>query len=606
MPNTYLQIGKIAFSGPTKEAELKFEAGVNVVCGASDTGKSFLAESIDFMLGGNFLREIPQRDEYEKLTLSVETDDSALWRFERSITGGAFNMFIPREEKLPTKLKQKHAHGKTDNLSGLFLEKIGLLGKRVLRNKQGATNTLSLRNLARLTIVQETEIQQKGSPFWSGQWITKTPDIATLKLLLTGLDDSAVVAEDSAEPDVSKQIDLIDEFLSEISDEISGLSDEEEELTSQLSKLQQFIESQREILESSQEELNSHLSNRKKAFTKQQEIQDRQTEIEGLLARFQLLSEHYAVDLERLTAIQESGSVFTTYAQKNCPLCGASAQQPHSDEDCDGNIDSVILAATAEITKIKKLIEELNETTSELEEESRSLAKEQAHIESEYSEIDLKIKELFSPQFQENQTSFAELVDKRSIIQHGLGLYQRQSKLQERRSALLDENNDGNEDHKIVTGLSKAKAHAFSLKISKILKAWDFPGNCDVHFDQTTSDFVIDGKARGDSGKGLRAITHAAATIGLLEFCQENDLPHLGFVVLDSPLLAYYKPEEDDEASLKGSNLKEKFYEYLISHHSHNSQIIIIENQHPPEKFESNLHMTVFTGNANSGRFGFL
>ncbi len=49
---------RISFSGPKKEANLAFTPGVNVICGASDTGKSFLAESIDFMLGGSTLKEI--------------------------------------------------------------------------------------------------------------------------------------------------------------------------------------------------------------------------------------------------------------------------------------------------------------------------------------------------------------------------------------------------------------------------------------------------------------------------------------------------------------------------------------------------------------------
>ncbi|XYS42435.1 hypothetical protein ACSUAE_03505 [Acinetobacter baumannii] len=52
MSDNYLQLRKILFKGPNKEASLKFYSGVNVICGASDTGKSFLAESLDFMLGG--------------------------------------------------------------------------------------------------------------------------------------------------------------------------------------------------------------------------------------------------------------------------------------------------------------------------------------------------------------------------------------------------------------------------------------------------------------------------------------------------------------------------------------------------------------------------
>ena len=76
--------------------------------------------------------------------------------------------------------------------------------------------------------------------------------------------------------------------------------------------------------------------------------------------------------------------------------------------------------------------------------------------------------------------------------------------------------------------------------------------------------------------------------------------------MLDSPLLAYFKPEGDDDLALNGTDLKERFYEYLVTHHGADSQVIIIENQHPPATMEGHLAMTIFTGNPHEGRFGFL
>lgn len=104
-------------------------------------------------------------------------------------------------------------------------------------------------------------------------------------------------------------------------------------------------------------------------------------------------------------------------------------------------------------------------------------------------------------------------------------------------------------------------------------------------------------------GKGLRAITHAAVKIGLMKFCRERDLPHPGFVVLDSPLLAYWKPEGDDD-DLRGTDLKEMFYRYLLGLHKDN-QVIIVENQHPPDFVYEEGNVTVFTKNPHQGRYGF-
>jgi hypothetical protein len=58
-----LRIRHLAFHGPNREpASIEFGAGLNLIYGASDTGKSFVVEAIDFMLGGKTtLRDIPER-----------------------------------------------------------------------------------------------------------------------------------------------------------------------------------------------------------------------------------------------------------------------------------------------------------------------------------------------------------------------------------------------------------------------------------------------------------------------------------------------------------------------------------------------------------------
>jgi len=100
---------------------------------------------------------------------------------------------------------------------------------------------------------------------------------------------------------------------------------------------------------------------------------------------------------------------------------------------------------------------------------------------------------------------------------------------------------------------------------------------------------VIGAKKRTARGKGLRAITHAAFTLGILEYCRLKESAHPGFVVLDSPLLSYREPEgtEDD---LRGTDLKEQFYDYLRTWPA-DRQVIIFENTDPPEMIARNAMM---------------
>jgi len=598
MSNGYLQRRCIAFSGPKKTSEITFSKGVNVVCGASDTGKSFLAESIDFMLGGSELRDIPERTPFAEIQIDLGVTSGEKWRFFRATSGGNFKAqkLIDADAEIQV-LRKDHAHDKTDNMSGFLLEKIGLLGKRILRSKKnGTTQSLSFRNLARLAIVQEGEIQQTGSPFWGGQYTLKTAELATIKLLMTGVDDSKVVESRRVGPDGTKQIELIDELLADIRQEIADVREEETDLKDQIDKLEETIEQRREMLNSVQAQLDSLLVQRREMVDVRTAIQDRLDEISDLLTRFDLLLEHYAIDIKRLSAIEESGAMFAHVEAVPCPLCGAPPEAQQHDGACDGDVEAIVQAASAEIEKIRRLRAELRGTISDLKSEVISREQELSNKNEEYEAVNAEIQETVAPTVSEERASFSELVEKRAEVRKALDLHARLAKLEERRISLEEDEGEEGSSGAIVSGLPDSVAHDFSLKVSSLLKAWDFSGDCLVHFDKETTDFVIDGKPRGSRGKGLSAITHAAVTIGLLEYCQENDLPHPGFVVLDSPLLAYFKPEGDEDRQLQGTNLKECFYSYLVDHHGATSRVIVVENQHPPDSILDNLKMTVFTG----------
>ena len=608
MNNSYLQLRRILFSGPQKKAEMIFTDGVNVICGASDTGKSFLAESIDFMLGGSDLREIPESSAFGEIQFDIDMNSIGKWRFYRAIAGGHFKAqnLLNKAETVEV-LKKDHGHDKIDNLSGFLLDRIGLLGKRILRSKQtGKTQSLSFRNLARIAIIQEDKIQQKPSPFWGGQFILKTPELATIKLLLTGVDDSNVVEAIRSDTDHTKQIEVINELIDEQLQEISDIGELEADIKDQISNLDQQIEQRKKNLNKIQAQLDSILDKRRILVEERTAIQDRLDEISDLLVRFNLLSEHYAIDVERLTAIQESGAMFAHVEAVHCPLCGSLPNAQQHSNSCDGDVESIVKAATGEIEKISRLSHELQNTIIDLKSENVSKEEEFLIKNKEYEEVNKQIRETIAPTVAAEQASYSELVETRAEKNSTLELYIQLTKLKKKKKSYVKKEDGNGSSVSIKSGIPDSIAHEFSLRVSQLLRAWDFPGDCLVHFDKETADFVIDGKPRASRGKGLRAITHAAVTITLLEYCQENDLPHPGFIVLDSPLLAYFKPEGDEDRLLQGTNLKQRFYSYLTDHHGVDSQIIIIENQHPPDSVLDRIRMTVFTGNPNEGREGFL
>lgn len=598
------QLRCVQFSGPTDERHVDFFEGVNVICGASDTGKSYLAETIDYMLGGSELREIDELEGYDRITLSLESDSGEEWSLERALNGGGFKLIEGGQNEL-TVLKATHSHGATDNLSGFLLDKLGLLGKKVLKSSAKSTlQSLGFRNIARLVIVQDEEISTKGSPFWSGQFTTKTSELATVKLLVTGMDDSAINTPVVKVVDNSGKISLLDDLIFELTADVGD--SKREELDFQLEKIGIKLERYRKSIALNEELISKLLEQRKDNVFQRRLVSERIDEISDLFTRFDLLRDHYDVDLARLEAIEESGSMLVYVDEVDCPMCGAAPCNQHFEDDDEANIRSAVLAASAEIAKIEKLRIDLVRTIDELQIESDELSRDYLGREKEYVEIEATLKEALSPRKNEEKIDFESLVEFRQDVSKKINGFERIEQLTQRKLSLEKEGSSAGGKTTAVVSIPDTIGNSLSDKISSILNEWNFPGECKVVFDKRSSDFIIDGKPRGSRGRGLRSITHAAVSLGLLEYAQENSLPHPGFLVLDSPLLAYFAPEGDDDLLLRGSNLKEKFYEYLIRHHTRGSQVVIIENQHPPLEAMRDVHLTVFTNNPHEGRTGLL
>ena len=609
-----IRLRYLAYFGPNKPpAELSLAPGLNIICGASETGKSFIVEAIDFMLGQeNPVRDIPERDGYDRIRLAVESAGWPPLTLDRSVEGGNFRAYeelltdeSPRTEAKT--LRWKHSAARQDTVSYALLERTGLTSKMLRKNAAGETRSLSFRDMARLCVVTEEEIQGRGSPLLSGQYTTATGEYAAFKLLLTGTDDNALVAAKEVsgrrEQDTGK-IELLDQMIADLQAELDDEGAEEEELNDQLEHLDESIRAQNEALAAVQRALDSVLEQRGAAAREIRNRRARVAEIDELVERFRLLDSHYQTDLDRLAAIHESGSLFVHLEQQPCPLCGALPGDQHLDSECEGNTEAVVKAADAEMVKINRLRRELTDTATSLTTERQGLLESLDQFEDEYNACEQGLNEIASPAVSAERASYNLLVSERAEVRFKLEKIDRLKRLTAQRAELDAEQTESAGGPSITkTQVSKNVLDEFAQTIEGILQEWHFPNANRVFFDEGKRDFQIAGKDRGSTGKGLRAITHAAVKIGMMEFCRERNLPHPGFVVLDSPLLAYWKPEgyEDD---LRGTDLKDMFYRYLLGLHK-DSQVIIIENEHPPDFVSREGNVIVFTKNPHQGRYGF-
>jgi len=615
-----LQLRFIRFLGPGKEAvNFPFKSGFNILYGSSDTGKTFLVEAIDFMLGaGDDLRDIPERNGFDTILLGL-TAHGKDYTVQRSVNKGAFKLYdglikeFPADEKLAKNLSAVHTTKNYNNLSHWLLQQVGLDKKQILYSKEkGTLKSLGFRALAHLCVIAYPRITSNKSPIFTGQWVEATREYGAFRLLLTGLDDSSVTPETDVvadpKPSVERKTlnpDTVSQIISDYEDELARLTENSDGLEQEEGDINDAIDKLQASIRAMEGKINKTTKERRGVYDNYSRMVARSSEIVELLDRFRLLDQQYTNDLKRLAAIQQSGQFFVLRDPMQCPLCGALPEGQHHDATCDGNVGAVTQAAAAEIAKIKLLQSELHETVTSLTTENKGIVSDATTLRTELKDFQQEIDNALSPDFSAAREEYTKLIERRAKVEQAIILQKRIKTLQRR----IDEPTKPAKQEPVVVEepasevaqyISKSVLRDFSITVGDILQQWHFPGAADVYFDEKTKDVVIGGRPRGSRGAGLCAITYSAFVLALFEYCRSRSMPHPGFVILDSPLIAYKEPMPDDE-NITSTDLKPRFYEYLEKF-SGEQQIFVIDNTDPPPEYASKgIH---FTANEKFGRHG--
>jgi hypothetical protein len=604
------RINKLAFIGRnTEPTALEFRSTLSFVYGASNTGKSFAVKTIDFMLGAS--RELPnivERRSYESVQLELQVGVNEIMTLQRAIAGGDFKYSL--SDGTAGIFASRHNRENEANLSNYLLGRLGAAGKEVARDKSGTKKPLSFRDIVRFCITDETSIQSETSPVESGDIALAPVERNIFKFLLTGEDDQALTTQEKPkdfQTGKMAQLRIIEEMIAQIDAEISEdfpdieqLDELSEKITEELNEVEADIVAARASVQSALEE--------KRALALQIGTgQHRVNDIAISLENFGQLQSVYVSDIARLEALEEVGFLLSMEANRVCPVCGAPPEAQVHDHSM-AEIQDMRAAAEVEIGKIalhqKELESTMIGTKAELSVSEERLLLDQSRLEEIEAELNAS-----SPSAEEQKRRFAELLPRRDRINRGFELLARRTALEKQHSRILKFKRKkpiGN----FQPGLSTQTAQEFADEVAGVLTAWGFPGERRVVFDLQTQDLIIDGKHRKDNGKGVRAITHAAFKVALLTYCQARQLPHPGFVILDTPLITYRDPIRSplgalspDEQTISRSDLKERFFQHLSSLGS-DGQFIVFDNADPPANAGSLAYIETFTNDRSQGRQG--
>lgn len=590
-------LNRLTATGPGKDnAEIVFDFQRQLIRGPSDTGKSYIRDCLWYLLGGDRIpKPIPEAEGYDALILEFRHGNDT-YQVHRGLAGGGSAVY-----KLTTNLDGSRVSERLDVDEGdLLVQLSGASGRKILRStsEKGGVTSGDLRHWSLLS--QTAVISEEPT---SGASHDKTQRIASFNLFLTGGDDAAIeLRKSNAEVErIKGQLTSAEDGLKRIQ---AGLPQDvkRDDVADALARVDQSLSamtSQYDARAATLREVRIAI-----AKTADQLIvaEARREHSAAMVERFELLDEKYASDLARLGATDEGIGVFQALPETACPLCGTPAEQQLDPQQLKPNAATKYRQAiAAEVGKIKALRKGL---LASLEQEKNRLKEFLETIPQLKAEMDI-LENREAQQLTGARVEFAAdpktLAVRRSELSAQMAIFDEKERLE----AEIDRLKKSKVRRRVeVIRDGGAPADAVAQYAKKLINDWGFTDVTSVGLDALECDLLINGRTRLSYGAGKRAVFLTALIIAMLSCGLEHGYPHLGVIVIDSPLKAYADPTAPEQRNVPVKTVTEKFYAWLSTWNGP-GQIVILENEDIKDDTAVVLKPIQFTGINDEGRPGF-
>lgn len=610
-----LQIRSILLRGEgVEDAVVSFEDRANVLAGESDTGKSYLVHCLDYIFGADEMRKrITEAERYSQLFVEFENQERKFLTLERSLAGGDLRAYqsgvgAVDADKGEVVAPKRSGRSLVKDVTSVLFEFAGIGEAKLRMNEGGEVQRLTLRTMLPVFLVDEISVIDERSPVLGRSTFDTTSRKRAFAYMLSGKDDTGIIATEKREianARLNAQLGIIDDLLSPIEQRLEKGSPQETE--DSVEKVEEAIAALTQSVADHSEERASLVEERRVALTSMQHNESQIISIDEVLRQYGLLDGRYRSDLERLDFIAEGAHFFESLQEVTCPLCDQLMSADHTHKAAVGG-EAIYQAAKAEASKILAHRTDLEAATSTLTELRTSRESSRDNARRDIERIDSRIRSILAPAIQGDSSRLDRLVARRLHLETKRNDEEQAQSLRTLRVQIEQAAADSKGSSRKWEPLPSAALRKFCLEVEAILKEWRWKGAGRVEFDQDRYDIVVDGQSRQSHGKGVRAVLYAAFVFGLLKYCRANKRPHLGTVVIDSPLTSYKK----GKAGVTGEGpvdpgIESAFWQSL-KNIGPDVQIIVIENKEPPDDVATDVHYEWFAGgNAQPGdRSGFI
>lgn len=591
-------IKKLTFKGEGKEtSSIELKDGLNIIYGPSNTGKTYVAESIDYMFGGE---EFPLSEEsgYSVIEIEVETDNGQLKiiRDKNTNTIGTVESTIAGIESKEYSLKPGNGKVRKDTISDVWLKLLGIDEPTdIYRSEDLKTQAFTTRAFNQIFIVKEDYIHQKEPIIKKGNKSITAIKAALLYLLN---DTNYIVKNDDDNKTKATKRKALETYLNE---QMGYISSQREELAKKASldvkNVQAQIDDALNEIEIHQSKLNSVIDTNRGIYSKLNTLNSSLSENQSLHQKYKALKTQYSSDAKRLQLIID-GEVHEGKIAKpiRCPFCNGEL---HKKEE-----ESCVEAAKVEIESLLPRINDLEKAEIDLNAEIQIIEAQIRECTLERDTNNDLINRELKPQIAKLKSIVSDLTQSIEASKEAEMLLKFENRYKDKLEELSKE-------AKEITKFEPNDLFGtvFIDEMNNLTKEMLTAGNYEnynsSYFDINSFDLVVNGQTKKTQGKGFRAFLNTVLAYSIQSYMKKHASHFMNLFVIDSPILTLREKDDEAERADKSiaSTMKKGLMKYFVDN-SDGRQVIIIENEIPNIEY-GDANIIHFT-KSNEGRYGLL
>lgn len=590
-------ISKLLVTGDGKAPSvIDFIDGLNIVCGPSDTGKSYIVECIDYIFGGSTL-PIDEREGYDCVKMFVETGSGSV-SVERAFHSNKLKVFSsdPRIETGEYGARNGRLNANTD----LWLKLIGINERHsIIWRNTFEKKALTWRYFLHMFLIKEERVIQRPSILLPSQNTVTTGALSSLFYLITGEDFADADPREEKKIRVAKKA-AVAEY---IRDRLFNFSERKGELADIAAPNADELHSQVDNIIDEISRTEAHIANasrRNKHMLRQIfALNEQLTECNTLHNRYVALRTQYSSDIKRLTFIVEGEHNQKDYATiTKCPFCEGEI---HVNDNT-----SYIEASHAELHKIQLQIQDLNISEGELLSERQEIEGQIRSLNSEREVVENLLNNDLKPKAETLKRTLAEYRKAMEIYDEFSFISNLEISMKSELFEAENEDEESEFEFNIKSRFDRSILDNFDKHIESALRASKYEGLGSARLGHSKFDILVNEKDKSTFGKGYRAFLNTALALALQKFLTEHGKYSPGLLIVDSPILSLTEPGEElaseDEAS---DSMKAALFQFMKDSQDI-GQLIIIENSIPEMDYGDKTKVIRFTKDEAQGRYGFL